>query len=92
MKFQYLIGIGFIGLSLLLTACNDQQDMAVKAEMPSSENRVGGDRDAHGCIGSAGYQWCESLGSCIRPWELAKQEGLDNTPEVISQFCKPTPK
>lgn len=30
---------------------------------------VGGDRDAHGCIGSAGYTWCASLSQCIRSWE-----------------------
>lgn len=30
---------------------------------------VGGDRDAHGCIGSAGYNWSVPLGKCIRSWE-----------------------
>merc|ERR1719329_710282 len=30
---------------------------------------VGGDRDVHGCIGSAGYTWCASEAKCIRPWE-----------------------
>ena len=30
---------------------------------------IGGDRDAHGCIGSAGYSWCEAKASCIRSWE-----------------------
>jgi len=30
---------------------------------------VGGDRDAHGCIGSAGYSWCEVKQKCLRPWE-----------------------
>lgn len=29
----------------------------------------GGDRDAHGCIPSAGYVWCPITGRCIRPWE-----------------------
>ena len=32
-------------------------------------NIVGGDRDSHGCIGSAGYLWCEAKASCVRPWE-----------------------
>lgn len=35
---------------------------------------VGGDRDAHGCIGSAGYQWNEDIGACIRVWELSDTE------------------
>ena len=30
---------------------------------------VGGDRDAHGCIGSAGYSWCAAKNKCLRPWE-----------------------
>ena len=30
---------------------------------------VGGDRDEHGCIGSAGYVWCEVQKDCIRLFE-----------------------
>ena len=30
---------------------------------------VGGDRDSHGCIGSAGYLWSEQKQQCVRPWE-----------------------
>lgn len=30
---------------------------------------VGGDRDAHGCIPSAGYTWSSALQKCVRPWE-----------------------
>jgi hypothetical protein len=33
---------------------------------------VGADRDAHGCIGSAGYTWSETLQQCVRPWEVNK--------------------
>ena len=33
---------------------------------------VGNDRDEHGCIGSAGYSWSESLHECVRPWEVNK--------------------
>lgn len=36
---------------------------------PCPEGRVGGDRDVHGCIGSAGYTWCDIKQKCIRPWE-----------------------
>ena len=34
-------------------------------------NVVGGDRDEHGCIGSAGYSWCEPKQKCLRIWEEA---------------------
>jgi hypothetical protein len=30
---------------------------------------VGNDRDEHGCIGSAGYTWCEEKKKCLRSWE-----------------------
>lgn len=32
-------------------------------------NMLGGDRDEHGCIGSAGYSWCEEKQKCLRMWE-----------------------
>ena len=37
--------------------------------LKAEELLVGGDRDAHGCIPSAGYSWCASTNSCIRAWE-----------------------
>ncbi|MBU4452721.1 hypothetical protein KKH24_00490 [Patescibacteria group bacterium] len=30
---------------------------------------IGGDSDEHGCIGSAGYLWCEARQECLRIWE-----------------------
>ena len=52
------------------TVYQTQNDSAAVATV------VGGDRDAQGCIGSAGYQWCEKLQQCARPWELlAAQAG-----------------
>ncbi|HID45327.1 MAG TPA: amidohydrolase, partial [Chromatiaceae bacterium] len=49
--------------------------------------QIGGDRDAHGCIGSAGYSWCEKTGSCERPWELAKKHDFENTKAAFDIFC-----
>jgi hypothetical protein len=31
---------------------------------------IGGDTTPEGCLGSAGYSWDESVGACIRSWEL----------------------
>lgn len=45
-----------------LMACND----------PSTDHvpgLSGSDRDAHNCIASAGYEWSELSGACIRVWE-----------------------
>ncbi len=30
---------------------------------------VGGDKDEHGCLGSAGYGWCEATQKCFRAFE-----------------------
>lgn len=35
----------------------------------TNERIVGNDKDAHGCIPSAGYTWCESKQKCLRVWE-----------------------
>lgn len=35
----------------------------------ANNNIVGNDRDEHGCIGSAGYTWCEEKQKCLRVWE-----------------------
>ena len=34
------------------------------------DKKIGGDRDAHGCLIAAGYSWNNPLGACIRAWEL----------------------
>jgi hypothetical protein len=34
-----------------------------------NKNMVGNDRDEHGCIGSAGYTWCDTKQKCLRTWE-----------------------
>merc|ERR1719233_2709592 len=36
----------------------------------SSSVMLGGQRDENGCLGSAGYTWCEKQENCVRPWML----------------------
>ena len=50
-------------ISLLFTGCGNSQSKK------SEGNKVGDDKDAHGCIASAGYTWSEVLKDCIRLWE-----------------------
>lgn len=33
------------------------------------EQPIGGETDEHGCLGSAGYTWCEAKQKCLREWE-----------------------
>lgn len=53
----------------------------------ATEMPVGGDRDAHGCIGSAGYAWCAREKACVRPWELAKQKGDVLNEKAFEHYC-----
>ena len=50
------------------------QDNIISGEFSAKKCRViesivGGDKDEHGCIGSAGYSWCEEKQKCLRVWE-----------------------
>lgn len=44
---------------------------------------VGGDRDEHGCIGSAGYSWCEPKNKCLRIWEEACYQNIQEEIQYI---------
>ena len=70
----------------LLVACSDPS--AVAPGPSTGIKVVGTDRDAHGCIASAGYRWCAAAGECERPWELAKEKGLPATPEAFDRYCE----
>ena len=57
---------------MLTMGSNCVQQPVCDSKTPSDENGVimpGSDSDEHGCIGSAGYQWCEALEKCVRDWE-----------------------
>lgn len=51
-------------------------------------NMVGDDKDSHGCIPSAGYQWCGKENKCVRSWELAQEKSLANTTEAFATYCQ----
>lgn len=48
---------------------------------------VGGDRDEHGCIGSAGYTWSYALHDCVRLWEAGTS--FDAGPERVYLIFSP---
>jgi hypothetical protein len=57
--FITVLLLGFVTLA----AC------AKSNENANPPNIVGGDKDAHGCLGSAGYSWCEEKSKCLKTWE-----------------------
>lgn len=70
--------IAMLSVILVLAACS--------RPMP------GGDRDAHGCLPSGGYSWCERSQQCERPWELAEREGFPNEPGQFERWCSAAPE
>ncbi|MBU4374326.1 MAG: hypothetical protein KJ714_07815 [Euryarchaeota archaeon] len=71
-KMKKYCSIGLILLVVLITACNStKQDISSESNSftPPEKPLVGGDKDEHGCIGSAGYVWCEAKQKCLREWE-----------------------
>ncbi len=75
-----------IVLCLAFVGCSG--DTPPEQSQPAPVERVGADRDQFGCIASAGYRWCDVKSSCVRPWELATQEGFENTEEAFLAFCE----
>lgn len=56
----------FIKKSIAATAGTDH---AIFRTSSPVQRIVGGDKDEHGCLGSAGYTWCEEKEKCIRLFE-----------------------
>jgi len=59
--------LGILIIGILLVGCTAAEKAQTSDK--SQGQLVGNDRDAHGCIGSAGYSWCEAKQTCLRPWE-----------------------
>jgi hypothetical protein len=45
------------------------QGSFIENSLKPPTDMVGNDQDEYGCIGSAGYQWCETKQKCLRIWE-----------------------
>jgi len=60
-----------------------------KKDNPEANNNnnqiVGGDKDEHGCIGSAGYGWCEATQKCFRAFEEFCASDVKDLVEKINQ-------
>lgn len=78
-------GIFIVGLFAAYNLGSNKQNKAPIPEISvtPTEPVVGGDRDAHGCIGSAGYSWCEPKSKCLRIWEEKCYESLKKEIEAI---------
>jgi hypothetical protein len=48
-----------------------------------TQTLVGGDKDVHGCIPSAGYSWCPPKNKCLRIWEEKCYESVSQEIQYI---------
>ncbi len=48
-----------------------------------TEKPIGGERDEHGCLPTAGYTWCEAKQKCLREWE----EPCVDIESKAKEFC-----
>lgn len=80
-----------------MVACNNsnstQTTQTETTEVASSTTEemlpIGGDRDTHGCIGSAGQSWSELLQDCIQVFEVGTRLNpveVKGNDAVISAF------
>lgn len=77
MKTIFFLAI--IALAVVFSGC-----MIAPKNNDSNTPMPGSDRDSHGCIGSAGYSWCEAKQECLRQWE----EECSSTIEALAQtYC-----
>jgi hypothetical protein len=84
-QFNFKTAVLFLAFTLACFSSNAQK----KAPM------VGNDKDAHGCKGSAGYQWSVIKNDCIRIFESgirldAQAKNLDKTLSAFVVFKSDT--
>lgn len=84
----------FLGVVILITAII----LIISPDSKEESPILGGDKDEYGCIGSAGYSWCEEKQKCLRTWEeKCEEEGLgvnksvfdDNLGIKVSYYSNP---
>ena len=62
-----------LALCLLFAVCGSPLvDATLRG---TSHVAIGGDKDEHGCLTSAGYSWCEGSQNCVRTWETPCADG-----------------
>jgi hypothetical protein len=87
---SYPMKAGFIAtlfLAASLSACQSTPPAPAPAPKPAPMPApVGGDRDAHGCIAAAGYQWCASMNRCVRAWEVLPADSA-KPEEAFKKLC-----
>jgi hypothetical protein len=82
-----LVALATAAAALVAACADDVRSPSAMVERPDVPLVPGSERDAHGCVPSAGYRWCERTQQCERPWELAAAYGFENSQEAFEAFC-----
>jgi hypothetical protein len=89
-KILLALPLAFLCVGIAACSNNSPENRITEPLTPleagnSQTQLLGGDRDEHGCIGSAGYSWCEARQKCLRPWEeqCVSTEPADPTTEPV---------
>ncbi len=83
--------IGQLAFLLFLGACNipsflrPQKEQKVENQTPEEMQKIGGDKDEHGCFISAGFSWSPTRKECLRIWEAGvRLKDLINVESPVS--------
>lgn len=69
MKHRFWIVCFPLAASLAGCLARQEKNGTGRRDSAAVTTAIGADRDAHGCIGSAGYVWSQVREECIRPFE-----------------------
>lgn len=75
----------------LFVACGSKSGKTAEvAGQADTVHVVGGDKDKHGCIASAGYTWSEVQKDCIRLWEKGvRMNAVDDAEKMLFLVLSP---
>ncbi len=68
-SFEECVAAGYPVMESYPAQCRIPDGKTFTQVIENNQN-IGGERDEHGCLGTAGYSWNESIGACLREWEL----------------------
>lgn len=81
-KGVLIISVIFLLLASFMiigAGCNKNSDNKSNDTNDSNNGNevIGGQRDEHGCLGPAGYSYNETVGACLREWEVEETHRSD---------------
>ncbi|OGC45245.1 hypothetical protein A2V49_01435 [candidate division WWE3 bacterium RBG_19FT_COMBO_34_6] len=69
----FVIIFFLVGIIFLINKDKGDSEKNLAGKKINTDNQdkqlIGGQRDEHGCLGPAGYSWCEAKQKCLREWE-----------------------